>query len=88
MIDEYVQRQLRVETSGGSYASLRAQFYQRIQQIYGVPGSASAFETVFNNFIRARSSFSDSSGIHKSCEQCESSVVRAMEAAYGPSLQP
>jgi hypothetical protein len=38
-------------------------------------------------FIRARSLFSDSSGIRKSGEQCESSVVRAMEAAHGPSLQ-
>ena len=53
VIDEYVQRQLRVETSGGSYAALRANFYQRIQQIYGEPGSASSFETVFNNFTNS-----------------------------------
>ena len=53
VIDEYVQRQLRVETSGGSYAALRASFYQRMQQIYGEPGSASSFETVFNNFTNA-----------------------------------
>jgi flagellar hook-associated protein 1 FlgK len=53
LIDEYVQRQLRVETSGGAYAALRANFYQRIQQIYGEPGSASSFETVFNNFTGA-----------------------------------
>ena len=45
-----VQRQLRVETSGGAYADLRAQFYQRLQAIYGAPGSDSALETVFNNF--------------------------------------
>ncbi len=37
---------------------------------------------------RARSSFFDSGGIPKSGEQCESSVVTAMEAAHGPSLQP
>src|SRR5690606_37395702 len=50
VIDEYVQRQLRVETSGGSYAALRAEFYQRIQQLYGAPGSASSLESVYNGF--------------------------------------
>ena len=39
-LDQYLQRQLRVETSGGSYADLRAQFYQRLQAVYGEPGSA------------------------------------------------
>jgi flagellar hook-associated protein 1 FlgK len=53
VIDEFVQRQLRVETSGGSYASLRAGLYERLQQVYGQPGSASAFETVFANFTNA-----------------------------------
>ena len=52
-LDAYVQRQLWVETSGGSYAGLRADFYQRLQQIYGEPGSDSAIETVFNNFANA-----------------------------------
>src|ERR1700738_4907928 len=49
-LDKYVQRQMRVESSGASYADLRAQFYDRLQNIYGVPGSSSALETVFNNF--------------------------------------
>lgn len=49
-LDQYIQRQLRTETSGGAYADLRARFYQRLQQIYGNPGSATALETVFNNF--------------------------------------
>jgi flagellar hook-associated protein 1 FlgK len=53
LIDEYVQRQLRVETAGGAYAALRANFYQRIQQVYGEPGSSSSFETVFNNFTNS-----------------------------------
>jgi flagellar hook-associated protein 1 FlgK len=52
-LDVYVQRQLRVETSGGSYAELRAQFYQRLQQVYGQPGTDSALETVFNRFTTA-----------------------------------
>lgn len=49
-LDIYLQRQMRVELSGGSYASVRSDFYQRLQQIYGEPGSDSALETVFNNF--------------------------------------
>ena len=49
----YLQRQLRVETAGGAYADLRANFYQRLQQIYGEPGSDSALETVFNSFTGA-----------------------------------
>ena len=51
-LDAYVQRQLRVETSGMAYADLRAQFYQRLQSLYGQPGSASSLETVFNDFTR------------------------------------
>lgn len=52
-LDKYVQRQLRVETSGASYADLRAQFYQRLQTIYGAPGSDSSLENIFNNFTTA-----------------------------------
>lgn len=52
-LDQYVQRQLRVEAAGASYASLRAQFYDRLQGVYGVPGSDSAIETVFNKFATA-----------------------------------
>jgi flagellar hook-associated protein 1 len=59
-LDQYVQRQLRVEMSGASYADLRAQFYDRLQQIYGVPGSDSALETVFNQFTTALQALSTS----------------------------
>lgn len=52
-LDQYLQRQLRVETSGGSYADLRAQFYQRLQAIYGEPGSGSALASVFDSFTSA-----------------------------------
>jgi flagellar hook-associated protein 1 FlgK len=52
-LDLYIQRQLRTETSGGAYADLRASFYQRLQQLYGDPGSPTTLETVFNNFTTA-----------------------------------
>src|ERR1700716_977512 len=45
VLDQYVQRQLQVETSGASYADLRSQFYSQLQNVYGAPGSTSALET-------------------------------------------
>ena len=52
-LDEYVQRQLRVEMAGGSYAELRARFYDRLQLVYGTPGSSAAIETLYGNFTNA-----------------------------------
>jgi flagellar hook-associated protein 1 FlgK len=50
-LDQYVQRQMRVESSGASYADLRAQFYDRLQSAFGAPGSASTLESSFNDFM-------------------------------------
>ena len=52
-LDTYVQRQLRVENSGANYADTRAQFYARLQDIFGQPGSDASLEKVFNNFTNA-----------------------------------
>src|SRR5882724_6435147 len=52
-LDSFIQRQLQVESSGGAYADLRAQFYDRLQDVYGSPGSDSALETVYSNFTTA-----------------------------------
>jgi flagellar hook-associated protein 1 FlgK len=49
-LDQYVQRQLRAEVSGGAYANMRADYYTRIQSIFGTPGANSTLETAFNNF--------------------------------------
>jgi len=49
-LDQYIQRQLRGESSGSSYANLRAQFYSRLQSIYGVPGSTAALESMLGDF--------------------------------------
>ena len=59
-LDTFVQRQLQTETSGGAYADLRAQFYDRLQGVYGSPGSDSALETVYNNFTSALQALSTS----------------------------
>src|SRR5437016_3988196 len=55
-LDQYLQRQLRVESAGGSYADLRTSFYDRLQGLYGAPGSDSSLETAFNNFTSSMQS--------------------------------
>jgi flagellar hook-associated protein 1 FlgK len=52
-LDQYIQGQLRSETSGSSYADLRSQFYSRLQSIYGQPGSDAALETMMSDFTSA-----------------------------------
>jgi len=59
-LDQYLQRQLRAESSGGAYADLRSQFYQRLQDVYGDPGSSSSLETTYSNFTTALQALSTS----------------------------
>ena len=59
-LDTYVQKQLRTENSGASYANIRAQFYNQLQGIYGQPGSSTALDTVFNNFTSSLQALSSS----------------------------
>jgi len=59
-IDQYIQRQLRVENSGASYADTRAQTYSQLQDIYGQPGSGSTLDAVYNNFTNALQALSTS----------------------------
>jgi flagellar hook-associated protein 1 FlgK len=59
-LDQYIQRQLRVESSGAGYADLRAEFYSRLQSIYGEPGATATLETLFNDFTTALQGLSTS----------------------------
>lgn len=52
-IDLYIQRQLRVENAGASYADTRARMYSQLQEIYGQPGSDTALKSVYNSFTSA-----------------------------------
>ncbi len=52
-LDTYLQKQLRTETSGGTYADTRATFYDRLQQIYGDPNSDSALSAIYNTFTNS-----------------------------------
>jgi flagellar hook-associated protein 1 FlgK len=59
-LDQFVQRQLRVENAGASYAGLRSQFYDRLQSIFGAPGADGSLETTFNSFTSAVQALSTS----------------------------
>ena len=59
-IDLYVQRQLRTENAGASYADTRAQMYSQLQGIYGQPGSATSLESVYNSFTSSLQTLSTS----------------------------
>ncbi len=50
VLDQYIQTQLRSESSGGAYADLRSNYYQQLQQVYGQPGSNTSLDSVFNTF--------------------------------------
>ena len=47
-LDQYVLAQLRTETSGASYASLKSDFLQQLQGLYGDPSSTGTLESTFN----------------------------------------
>jgi flagellar hook-associated protein 1 len=52
-IDLYIQKQLRVENAGASYADTRANMYSQLQDIYGQPGADTSLESVYNSFTSA-----------------------------------
>lgn len=60
-LDQYLQRQIRTEMSGASYASMRSQVLQQLQSIYGTPGSAGTLESSFNALTTAVQGLSTSS---------------------------
>jgi flagellar hook-associated protein 1 FlgK len=60
VLDKYLQAQLRTETAGGSYASVRSSYFQRLQTIYGPPGAAGGIEATYNQFTTALQSLSTS----------------------------
>jgi flagellar hook-associated protein 1 len=65
-LDSLLQNQLWTETSGGSYADTKAGLYQQLQQVYGTPGTAGAFDTSYNNFTTALQALSTSPSSYSS----------------------
>ncbi|MBC7576906.1 MAG: flagellar hook-associated protein FlgK [Tardiphaga sp.] len=59
-LDSYVQAQLRTETSGASYATLKSSFLQQMQSLYGNPDSTGTLEKAFNGLTTAVQALSTS----------------------------
>ena len=53
VLDEFIQTQVRTETSGGAYADTLSQLFDQLQNIYGAPGSSIGLDALFNNFTTA-----------------------------------
>src|ERR1700737_4045034 len=61
-LNQFIQTQLRSETSGGAYAGQMASVLTQLQSVYGTPGNAGTLETAFSNFTTALQSLSTTSG--------------------------
>jgi flagellar hook-associated protein 1 FlgK len=61
-LDQFIQAQLRTETSGGAFADQMASVRTQLQSVYGTPGAAGSLETAFSNFTTALQSLSTTSG--------------------------
>jgi flagellar hook-associated protein 1 len=61
-LNQFIQAQLRNETSGGAYADQMASVLTQLQSVYGTPGDAGTLETAFSNFTTALQSLSTTSG--------------------------
>jgi flagellar hook-associated protein 1 FlgK len=61
-LNQFIQTQLRSETSGGAYADQMASVLTQLQSVYGTPGDAGTLETAFSNFTTTLQSLSTTSG--------------------------
>ncbi|ACF02950.1 flagellar hook-associated protein FlgK [Rhodopseudomonas palustris TIE-1] len=52
-LDDYILAQLRTETSGGAYASLRSDFLKQLQGLFGDPNSSGTLENSYNGLTTA-----------------------------------
>jgi flagellar hook-associated protein 1 len=61
-LDQFIQSQLRTETSGGAYADQMANGLTQLQSVYGTPGAAGSLESAYSSFTTALQSLSTTSG--------------------------
>ena len=61
-LDQYLQSQLRTETSGGGYADKMSSVLAQLQSLYGTPGGTGTLETAYNGFTSALQALSVNSG--------------------------
>jgi flagellar hook-associated protein 1 FlgK len=61
-LDQFIQTQLRTETSGGAFADQTANILNQLQSVYGTPGASGSLETSLSNFTTAVQALSANSG--------------------------
>ncbi|MGX7742688.1 flagellar hook-associated protein FlgK [Rhodopseudomonas parapalustris] len=59
-LDDYILAQLRTETSGAAYASLRSSYLNQLQGLYGDPNATGTLEDAFNGLTTALQALSTS----------------------------
>ena len=52
-LDQYLQSQLRTETSGAAYSSIRSTYLANLQTVYGNPDDSGTIESAFNSLLTA-----------------------------------
>jgi flagellar hook-associated protein 1 len=52
-LDEYLQAQIRTETSGAAYADARSTYLANLQTVYGNPDDTGTIEAAFNQLLTA-----------------------------------
>src|SRR5947209_2435303 len=61
-LNQFIQTQLRTESSGGAYADQIASVLTQLQSVYGTPGDAGTLENAYSNFTTALQSLQTTSG--------------------------
>jgi flagellar hook-associated protein 1 FlgK len=79
-LNQFIQTQLRTETSGGAYADQIASVLTQLQSVYGTPGQAGSLENAYSNFTTAVQALSTTSG-------SSSSQITALTAAQNLAQQ-
>ena len=68
-LDQYLQTQLRTETSGAAYADIRSTFLANLQNVYGNPAETGTIEDSFNKLLTAFQGLVDQSGLAVGADQ-------------------
>ncbi|QPF82852.1 flagellar hook-associated protein FlgK [Bradyrhizobium genosp. L] len=79
-LDEFLQTQLRTETSGAAYADVRSDFLTNLQGVYGNPDSTGTIEDSYNKFLTALQGLSTS-------PESQSARIGAVNAAQSLAQQ-
>jgi flagellar hook-associated protein 1 FlgK len=79
-LNQFIQTQLRTETSGGTYADQIASVLTQLQSVYGTPGQDGTLENAYSNFTTALQGLQTSSG-------SSSAQLTALTAAQGLAQQ-